>query len=236
MASEEPGPGQQYALPEREYIATLRKARPGIIIGIRWCPAHKGVAGNEKADEWGRDCCGGAGHPRGGMVELLRSGRGARDAPPKVSRQPQAGDLGEEVGRGASVGWRPGPQDEVPNAGEPEAGRHGDWEQQEACLEALPDQDGALPIRAVPLLDEEPGHPAVLVEPVPDPEPGPPIQGVPRVEAAAEYPVHGGGKETGSWKSRWSIRDPWRTRGAAGRSWTFSLLQTWKGEYQPRRT
>ena len=50
------------------------------------------------------------------------------------------------------------------------------------------------------------------------------------MEAATEYPVGGGGKETGSWKSRWSIRDPWRTRGAAGRCWTFSLLQTWERE------
>jgi len=38
--------------------------RPGIIIEIRWCPAHKGVAGNEKADEWAKmavekpDACG----------------------------------------------------------------------------------------------------------------------------------------------------------------------------------
>jgi len=52
MASEKPGPGQQYALQARKHIATLRRARPGIIIEIRWCPAHKGIASNEKADEW----------------------------------------------------------------------------------------------------------------------------------------------------------------------------------------
>jgi len=54
MASNEPGPGQQYALQARNHIATLRRARPGIVIEIRWCPAHKGVAGNEKADEWAK--------------------------------------------------------------------------------------------------------------------------------------------------------------------------------------
>ena len=54
MASDAPGPGQQYALQARKHIATLRRARPGIVIEIRWCPAHKGVAGNEKADEWAK--------------------------------------------------------------------------------------------------------------------------------------------------------------------------------------
>ena len=54
MASDEPDPGQQYALQARKHIATLRRARPGIVIEIRWCPAHKGVAGNEKADEWAK--------------------------------------------------------------------------------------------------------------------------------------------------------------------------------------
>ena len=54
MASYEPGPGQQYALQARKHIATLRRARPGIVIEIRWCPAHKGVAGNDKADEWAK--------------------------------------------------------------------------------------------------------------------------------------------------------------------------------------
>jgi len=54
MASDEPGPGQKYALEARKHIAELRRARPGIIIEIRWCPAHKGVEGNEKADEWAK--------------------------------------------------------------------------------------------------------------------------------------------------------------------------------------
>jgi len=43
-----------YALLARKHIAALRMARPGIIIEIRWCPARKGIAGNEKADEWAK--------------------------------------------------------------------------------------------------------------------------------------------------------------------------------------
>ena len=34
MALDEPGPCQQYALQGRKHIATLRRARPGIIIEI----------------------------------------------------------------------------------------------------------------------------------------------------------------------------------------------------------
>jgi len=54
MASEEPGFGQQYAIQARKHIAVLRRARPGVTIEIRWCPAHKGIAGSEKADEWAK--------------------------------------------------------------------------------------------------------------------------------------------------------------------------------------
>ena len=38
----------------------------------------------------------------------------------------------------------------------------------------------------------------MLVVPIPDADPGPPLQGVPRVEAAAEDPVGGG--EEGDWE------------------------------------
>jgi len=54
MASDEPGPGQQYALLARKHIATLRRARKGVVVEIRWCPAHKGVAGSDKADGWAK--------------------------------------------------------------------------------------------------------------------------------------------------------------------------------------
>ena len=43
----------KYALQGRKHIATLRGARPDII-EIRWCPAYKRIARNEKADEWAK--------------------------------------------------------------------------------------------------------------------------------------------------------------------------------------
>jgi hypothetical protein len=48
MGSDEPGPGQRYALEARKQVVTIRRRRPGVTIELHWCPAHKGVPGNEK--------------------------------------------------------------------------------------------------------------------------------------------------------------------------------------------
>jgi ribonuclease HI len=54
MALKAPGPGQKYAILTRQNIRTLRRAQPDITTEIRRYPAHKGVPGNEKVDEWAK--------------------------------------------------------------------------------------------------------------------------------------------------------------------------------------
>jgi len=71
MASEEPGPGQKYTIPARRHIAKLRRARLGITIDIWLCPAHKGVPGNKKANEWAKMA---AEKPEARGVEWLQGG------------------------------------------------------------------------------------------------------------------------------------------------------------------
>ena len=51
---DEPGPGQTYAIQARQAIAILRRQEPAIEVEIRWCPAHKGIPGNEVADKWAK--------------------------------------------------------------------------------------------------------------------------------------------------------------------------------------
>jgi len=54
MTHDEPGPGQTYAIQARQAIAILRKQDPSVEIELRWCPAHKGIPGNEVADKWAK--------------------------------------------------------------------------------------------------------------------------------------------------------------------------------------
>ena len=105
------------------------------------------------------------------------------------------------------VGWGPDLQGEISNAGKPEAERHGCWKHQEARLSVLPAEDRALSVQAVPQLDEEPVHPAVLVVPVPESNPGAPLQGVPGVEGPTEGTVGGGADGDREVEDRWKIRD-----------------------------
>jgi len=71
MATDELGPGQKYTIQAQKRIAS-RASRPETRIEFRWYPAHKGVAGGEKADEWTElEAKGsGANGPWGGMVGL----------------------------------------------------------------------------------------------------------------------------------------------------------------------
>src|SRR5258705_4431941 len=54
MTSDDPGPGQKYALEARRHIAALDAKEPNVRIEIRWCPSHQGIEGNEVADEWAK--------------------------------------------------------------------------------------------------------------------------------------------------------------------------------------
>jgi len=204
MASYEPGPGQQYALQARKHIAALRKARPGITIEIWWCPAHKGIAGNEKADEPSKIA---AEEPDTHGVEWLnysdRTEVRAMALPRSLT------NLQREISEKKRVEerqWAGGRTSKTKYRTPKEAGWHGSWEYQEACLAVLLDQDGALLDRAVPQLDEEAAHPTMLVVPTPEPDSGAPLQGVPRVEGPAEDTV-GRGAE-GDWEVEEPVEDP----------------------------
>jgi len=59
MTREEPGPGHTYALQARKAIAALREREPSVEIEIRWCPAHKGIPGNEVAGGWAKQATSG---------------------------------------------------------------------------------------------------------------------------------------------------------------------------------
>jgi len=133
-ATETPVPDRIYTrvLMSRESLSTSSQthrappchARRCPVIEVRWCLAHKGVAGNEKADEWAKI---GAEKPgtRGVEWPNFPVRTEVWGAPATIPRQPQAGDLREEVGGGTLVGGGPNLQEEIPYAGQPKAQRRG---------------------------------------------------------------------------------------------------------------
>ena len=98
-----------------------------------------------------------------------------------------------------------------------------------AVTAVLPDQDRALPDRAVPELDQETIHRTMLVVPIPIADPGTPPQGVLRVEAAAENPVGGGEAGHGGGRTGGRFRTSRPMGGAVGRYSTFSPLRMREG-------
>jgi len=48
VTSDDPGPGQKYAIMVRKHTAALHAKEPGV------CPSHQDIEGNEIADEWAK--------------------------------------------------------------------------------------------------------------------------------------------------------------------------------------
>jgi hypothetical protein len=192
MASEEPGPGRKYAILARNHIAALRSARPGITIEIRWCPAPKGVPGNEKAAEWAK------------LAAENPDARGVEPLPRSLAYL--KGEISEEIGGSPPVGWKPNFQDKVQVAGQAATRRTGRGQLQEERLKVLPAEDRLLPHRAVPEPDKEPPHPSVLVVPVQ-------VTDETNRRSCGRRP----GRKRGDGKAAGRSETYWRTRDAAGR-------------------
>ena len=205
MASDEPGPGQKYALQARKYIAKLRRAVPGITIEIRWCPAHDGVQGNEKADEWAKLA---AEEPDTNGVEWLSFSdrEGARAMPLPRSLAHLKREITEKKWEEARewAGSRTSRQKyRMPKGLRPDALVA---DSQEACLKGLPAEIGTRAHWAVPALDQSQVLRTVLVVPEPEADEEPPLQGVSEVEGAAEDSVGGG--EEGNGDVEESVEEP----------------------------
>ena len=207
MSTDEPGPGQKYALEARQHIAALRATVPGISIEVRWCPAHEGVEGNEQADRWAKLA---ADEPDTPGVEW-----------PDEARPRSLANIKREI---SEKKWAEARQwagsrtskkkYSMPMSQKPDGTMVGS---QAAGCQVLPAEDGALPHGRIPALDDSPSDTPVLVVPAPQADEGASLEGMPEVAKAAESAVEGGveGDREGEGEAEGS-RALWRTRGQPG--------------------
>jgi len=138
---------------------------------------------------------------------------GSEDAPSQIPSQPEEGSLGEEMGRSNELGRGANQQKKVQVAEEPAAEPNGGTSAKTPSGIFPPAQNGALPYRLIPEVDEERGWGGVLVVSIQDTDERASAQALQEMEAAAEDPV-GGGKK-GDRKREEPVHDPGTVRGRA---------------------
>jgi len=147
------------ALQAARQIAALRRARPDTTNKIRWCPAYKGVPGNEKTDGWAKPAAEepdarGVGYSDGAEVWAMPLRR------PLARLEREKSEKWAEArqwygGRASSR------KHNMPSRQKQDGAVAGG--SIKTRLWVLPAEDRSLPHRAVPELGEEPTHRSVLV-------------------------------------------------------------------------
>ena len=176
IASEEPGPAQQYARQVRKWIAKLRERDRNVRIEFRWCPAHSGVAGNEEADKWAKQA---AEEPDARGVKWMgyKDRYGRRLMPPPRSLANLKREISERKWEEAWT-WSKkrvrGRKYQMPKT----MHQNNDCsaKPEEASRKVPPTQGRALPHRAIPEVDEELRNGGVRMVPVQDADKGTPLQ------------------------------------------------------------
>jgi len=110
------------------------------------------------------------------------------------------------MGRGTGLVGEEDQEEEVQDAGKDETKRSSSTRPGKAGRAVLPAQDGELPHRAIPGVDEEHGHGGMRVVPTQDTDSGASAQALQKMEDAAEDTV--GGSSKGNGKRRELLHGP----------------------------